>query len=297
VLLSMTGFGGATVRENAVSVFAEIKTVNNRYLKFSLRTTDGFGALEPIIENLVRETLRRGTVTMNVRILREDDTADYEINEPLLTHYFQQIRRLNAELGFYESVSPAQLLSLPGVTKESIPSDDKTNLVRPAVETAVKKALSELQTMRQKEGESMVADLRENSRQLLELIRKIDARVPEVAEQFRLRLNERVGKIMAEQNIPLEPADLIREVALFVDRSDISEEIVRFKSHTSQFDAALREENPKDGCGRRLDFLTQEMFREVNTIGSKANDAEITKIVVELKVVIERIREMVQNVE
>jgi uncharacterized protein (TIGR00255 family) len=293
----MTGFGGANVRENGISVFAEIKTVNNRYLKFSLRTTDGYGALEPVIENLVRETLRRGTVTMNVRILREDDTADYEINEQLLTHYLQQLRRLNAKLGLNGSFVPAQLLTLPGVTKESIPSDDKTNIVRPVVETAVKKALAELQTMRQNEGTSMIADLRENSRFLTELISKIELRVPEVAEQFRLHLNERIGKIMAEQNLPLAPADLVREVALFVDRSDISEEIVRFKSHTAQLDAVLQDENPKDGCGRRLDFLTQEMFREVNTIGSKANDAEITKIVVELKIVIERIREMVQNVE
>jgi uncharacterized protein (TIGR00255 family) len=293
----MTGFGGATVRENGVSIFAEIKTVNNRYLKFSLRTTDGYSALEPAIENLVREILRRGTVTMNVRILREDDAADYEINEPLLTHYLQQLRRLNAKLGLDDLVSPAQLLTLPGVTKESIPSDNKTNLVRPAVETAVKKALVELQTMRQNEGASMIADLCENSRLLIELIDKVTFRAPEVSEQFRLRLNERIGKIMTEQKFPLDPADLIREVALFVDRSDISEEIVRFKSHTTQFDAVLRGENSKDGCGRRLDFLTQEMFREVNTIGSKANDAEITKFVVELKIVIERIREMVQNVE
>jgi uncharacterized protein (TIGR00255 family) len=293
----MTGFGGATVRENGVSVFAEIKTVNNRYLKFSLRTTDGYGVLEPVIENLVRETLRRGTVTMNVRVLREDDAADYEINELLLTRYLQQLRRLNAKLGLDDSFSPTQLLTLPGVTKGSIPSDDKTCLVRPAVEMAVKKALTELQTMRQNEGASMITDLCENNRLLIELIGKVVLRVPEVAEQYRLRLNERIGKIMAEQNLPLDSSDLIREIALFVDRSDISEETVRFKSHTAQFNAALWEEIPKDGCGRRLDFLTQEMFREVNTIGSKANDAEITKLVVELKIVIERIREMVQNVE
>jgi uncharacterized protein (TIGR00255 family) len=183
------------------------------------------------------------------------------------------------------------------VVKDSIASDDKAGIVWPILEEAVSLAINELQTMRRKEGESMVTDLRENCRQLGEWIAQIEQFVPRVAEQYRAKLHERIGRVMAEQNLTLEPADLIREVALFADRSDISEEIVRFRSHLTQFNGVIEESTPKDGCGRRLDFLTQEMFREVNTIGSKANDSDITKVVVELKTVIERIREMVQNIE
>jgi len=199
--------------------------------------------------------------------------------------------------GLGTTIFRALLLTLPGVIKETIHSDDKTSSVWPVLETAVKQAIDELQTMRRKEGDSMTTDLCENSRQLLELVNQIEQYVPRVAEQYRAKLNERVGRVMAEQNLTLDPADLVREVALFVDRSDISEEIVRFRSHLNQFDSVIADADPKDGCGRRLDFLVQEMFREVNTIGSKANDPEITKVVVELKTVIERIREMVQNIE
>jgi len=285
------------VRRDDISVSVEIKAVNNRYLKISLRTTDGYGSLEPGIENRLRETLRRGTITAQVRIVRQGHASDFEINAPVLTHYVAQLRKLNAELGLEIPVEPQRLLMLPGVVKETIESDDKAEIVRPIIEEAVARAIGELQTMRQKEGVSMGIDLRENSGQLIELITRIEQYVPRVAEQYRAKLTERVGRVMAEQNLTLDPVDLIREVALFADRSDISEEIVRFRSHMNQFDAVISDADPKDGCGRRLDFLIQEMFREVNTIGSKANDSDITKVVVELKTVIERIREMVQNIE
>jgi len=297
LLLSMTGFGGAIVRQNGITVFVEIKTVNNRYLKVSPRVTEGYAAIEPLIENLVRDALLRGSVNINVRIMRECSASDYEINETVLAGYMQQLRAVSVKLGISETFSAAQLLILPGITKERIPIEDKAEIVWPAVEDAVKQAIANLQIMRQKEGTLMVGDLQENSRILGETIRRIEACVPNVAGQYRAKLTERVAKVMAEHNLMLEPSDLVREVALFVDRSDISEEIVRFRSHLTQLDAVMQEKKTKDGCGRRLDFLTQELFREANTIGSKANDAEITKHVVELKTVIERIREMVQNVE
>ena len=292
----MTGFGSAMVRRDDISVSVEIKAVNNRYLKISLRTSDGYASLEPGIENLLRETLRRGTVTVFVRIIRQGNVSDYEINEPVLTHYVAQLRKLG-RLGLDTQIVQTQLLMLPGVVKESIALDDKAGSVWTVLESAVKQAIDELQTMRHKEGASMATDLRENSCLLSEWIAQVEQFAPRVAEQYRAKLNERIGRVMAEHNLTLEPADLIRETALFADRSDISEEIVRFRSHLTQFTGILDETTPKDGSGRRLDFLTQEMFREVNTIGSKANDSDITKVVVELKTVIERIREMVQNIE
>ena len=284
------------VRRDDISVSVEIKAVNNRYLKISLRTSDGYASLEPGIENLLRETLRRGTISVFVRIVRQGNVSDYEINEPVLLHYVEQIRKLG-DFGFDSEFVRPQLLRLPGVIKEAIAMDDKAGSVWPVLESAVKQAIDELQTMRRKEGESMATDLRENCRQLNDWIAQVEQFAPRVAEQYRAKLNERIGRVMAEQNLTLDPADLIREVALFADRSDISEETVRFRSHLTQFNGVIEEPATKDGCGRRLDFLTQEMFREVNTIGSKANDSDITKVVVELKTVIERIREMVQNIE
>ena len=285
------------VRRNNISVSVELKAVNNRYLKIHLRTTDGYASLESVIENRLRETLRRGTLTVQVRIVRQDVASDYAINEPVLIHYVEQLCKLNARLGIDTPIEPQRLLMVPGVIKETIESGDVTEIVRPILGEAVSRAIDELQAMRQKEGDAMATDLRENSRHLLELVARIEIYVSRVAEQYRVKLNERIGRILAEQNLTLDPADLVREVALFVDRSDISEEIVRFRSHLNQFDEVVAETDPQDGCGRRLDFLVQEMFREVNTIGSKANDAEITKVVVELKTVMERIREMVQNIE
>ena len=293
----MTGFGSAALRRDSINVSVEIKAVNNRYLKISLRTTDGYASLEPGIENLLRETLRRGTVTVHVRIVRQENASDYEISEQVLSHYVMQLRELNVRLGIETPIEPSHLLTLPGVIKDTFAPDDKAGTVWPILEEAVVQAIHELQTMRRKEGGLMVADLRENSRLLMESIVRVGQWVPRVAEQYRAKLNERIGRVMAEHHLTLDPADLVREVALFADRSDISEEIVRFRSHLTQFDGIIAETDPKDGCGRRLDFLTQEMFREVNTIGSKANDSDITKEVVELKAVIERIREMVQNIE
>jgi uncharacterized protein (TIGR00255 family) len=144
------------------------------------------------------------------------------------------------------------------------------------------------------EGRSMAADISANLETLRQLVRNVEILAPNVAPQYRQRLLERIGKIMEEQNQTLNETDIIREVALFADRVDISEETVRFRSHLEQFESAIAS---PESCGRKLDFLTQELFRETNTMGSKANDAQITKNAVEMKTVIERIREMVQNVE
>ena len=291
MLLSMTGFGAAAHADNETSATAEIKTVNNRYFKLSLRMSDGYAVLEPRIETLIRESIARGTVSLSLRI-RKKRKAEYRIVTTVLQSYFKQL----VDLGWNEaSTSLNNLLTLPGVIEtDAEQSDDELETVWNTVQQALDGALGKLQTMRQAEGESMAADLCANVEQLRTLIGGIEALAPNVAEQYRKRLEERVGKVLAEHGAVLDPVDLVREVAVYADRCDISEEIVRFRSHLAQFDEALKS---KESCGRKLDFLTQELFRETNTIGSKANDAEMTKHVVDMKTVIERIREMVQNVE
>lgn len=294
----MTGFGAAVCREQGVGVSVELKTVNNRYFKLALRMSDGYSALETAVEPLIRSKIERGTVNASIRIHREKRDSDYRLSLPALRSYYEQLVRLNAQLGLNgDQHAPRidRLVGLPGVADvDSDRNDNENETVRTVLEKALREALDRLDEMRRTEGESMAKDLRSNLGQLQEMVGKVEELAPGVAPGYRLKLMERIGKVMSETGLTVAEADLVREVALFADRCDISEETVRFRSHLEQFGTAL---DGKESCGRKLDFLTQELFRETNTIGSKANDAEITRNVVEMKTVIERIREMVQNVE
>lgn len=294
----MTGFGNAVVREAGISVTVELKTVNNRYFKLSPRITDGFAALESGIESLIRKSIARGTINVSVRIRREKRISECQFDLPVLRAYYEQLVELGTELGHLgEFPHPRldSLIALPGVVDTDLEcSDEDAGRIKGFVDQAVCEALKRLQDMRKTEGDSMGRDLAENIQSLKRLVGEIEKLAPNVAPQYRQRLMERIGKFMAEQNLTLNEVDLVREIALFADRCDISEETVRFHSHLEQFESAM---NDKESCGRKLDFLTQELFREANTMGSKANDAEITRHVVEMKTVIERIREQVQNIE
>jgi uncharacterized protein (TIGR00255 family) len=186
------------------------------------------------------------------------------------------------------------LLLLPGVIDEKSSDLVAAEVDWPKIKRTLETALAHLDTMRQEEGRAMSADLSANCRNIAAELKKIAARAPAVVENYRARLEERVRKALEEHEVTLSAADLVREVAIFADRSDISEEIVRLESHLDQFDRIMTSE---DGAGRKLEFLIQEMFREVNTIGSKSNDVEIARHVIEIKTAIERLREMIQNVE
>lgn len=298
MLYSMTGFGSAVVRGEDVSVAVELKTVNNRYFKLALRITDGFAALESDIESGIRKSIARGTVNASIRIRREKRASECKLDLPVLRAYYEQLVELGTELGHLGEFPHPRLdglIALPGVVEADLEySDEETGRIRALVDQAIREALNRLQNMRKTEGDSMGRDLAENVQSLKRLVGEVEKLTPNVAPQYRQRLTERIGKIMSEQNLTLNEADLVREIALFADRCDISEETVRFHSHLEQFESAM---NDKESCGRKLDFLTQELFREANTMGSKANDAGITRHVVEMKTVIERIREQVQNIE
>ena len=295
MLLSMTGFGAASVRTEGLAVSTEIKTVNNRYLKISFRVSEGYGLYEPRVENLIREKISRGTVNISIRVAKEYKTGDARINEPLLRSYFEQVQVIGQSLAVQAPLPLDRFLELPGVVQEDKNlSEEHAKIAEEIILRSVKEAIAELQNMRQAEGKSMQKDLSANLELLKVEIATVEKLAPAVAKHYRQKLTERIVKVMNEHNLMLDPADLVRETALFVDKSDISEEIVRFRSHLAQFADVLEKE---DCCGRKLDFLTQELFRETNTIGSKSNDAEMTKHVIELKAVIERIREMLQNVE
>jgi len=290
----MTGHGEAHRHERNVVVAVEVRTINNRYFKLSVRSTENYAALEPQIEDVVRQQVRRGTVQVTLRVDREPTPDDYQLNEVVLASYRKQLERMHEKLHIGEAVRLETLLALPGVVNEKYSHDDAVESEWPIVRGALLEALENLGRMRQEEGKAMADDLAANCQTLATELAEIDKRAPSVVENYRGRITDRLNKLLSELGISVQPSDIIREVGLFADRSDISEEVVRLRSHLEQFAAFM---NEAESNGRKLDFLIQEMFRETNTIGSKSNDAQIARHVVEMKTAIERMREMIQNVE
>jgi uncharacterized protein (TIGR00255 family) len=290
----MTGFGEARRQQDELDVSVELRTVNNRYFKFSLRASDGYSSLEPHIEPLVREQVKRGTVTATVRINHRaaaiDDTLDLE----LLDEYRKRLELYQAERQLPRGVAIEHLLSLPGVVRESEVATGEAEATGRVVQLTVRDALARLAEFRAEEGRAMAADMTDNCTLIGAQLDNVAARAPTLVESYRTRLHERVASLLEAYQVTLEPADLIREVSIFAERSDISEEIVRLRSHLEQFATIMAAE---DSAGRKLEFVIQEMFREVNTIGSKSSDVEIARAVIEMKTAIERLREMIQNVE
>ncbi len=294
MLLSMTGYGESQTQEDRLAVTVEVRCINSRYLKLSIRSSDGYGPLEPMIEALVRERIRRGTIQLNIRVERAASAEDYRLNEEVLDGYRSQLKRIQEAWGNHQPIDPQQLLLMPGVVTETTRRAEDVNQDWPTIRSTLIRALDGLDTMRQGEGRAMAADLTANLDAIAAALDEVEKRAPLVVDAYRTRLNDRIGKVLAELNATLEPADILKEVSLFADRSDISEEIVRMRSHLVQFREIMDSAEPS---GRKLDFLSQEMVREGNTIGSKANDVEIARHVIEIKAAVERIREMIQNVE
>ena len=290
----MTGFGEAHRRADGVAAAVEVRTINNRYFKLALKCGEGYGLLEPEIENVVRREIRRGTVQVSLRIDRLRGSEDFRLNPDVLASYHRQLSALNRQHNLSPDVPLASLLALPGVVVENPTTPAMAEEEWPLVREALEAAMQNLSQMRTEEGRAMAVDLRANCRAIAAELDGVAERAPLVAEGYRTRLSERLQTTLAEFAVSLEPADLIKEVSIFAERSDISEEVVRLRSHLDQFDAIM--ELP-ESSGRKLEFLTQEMFRETNTIGSKANDVQIARHVIEIKAAIERIREMIQNVE
>lgn len=292
----MTGFGESHCRRDGFAVAVEIRAINNRFLKLMVRTSEGFAALEPLIEAEVRRAIHRGTIQVGVRVDRRPSPEDYSINLEVLERYRAQLRGLSRNGGPSEEADPplAALLPLPGAVNDARTKTADAETDWPLIEPTLREALANLDRMRIAEGRAMAADLEANCRTAAECLDRIERRAPAVVEDYRNRLHERLQRVLAEFQVALDPSDLIKEVSLYADRGDISEEIVRLRSHLQQFRATM--ELP-ESSGRKLDFLTQEMFRETNTIGSKANDVEIAREVIEIKTAVERIREMIQNIE
>lgn len=294
MLLSMTGFGESQKNQDGIRVHVEIKTVNNRFFKLSLHISDGYSLLESQIDSLLRQSIKRGTVQINVNVVKEFSSDNISFNASAMDAYWTALSAWAKKSGV-NAIQPEALLTLPGVI-ENANSGKESNLDSDwiIIESAISEAAENLSAMRLREGEAMKRDLSANIEEIRAYLEQIRALAPNVPKNYASKLTERINAILSEQGVELDSKDIVREVAIFTDKCDISEEIVRLSCHLDQFDALLESNNAE---GRKLDFLTQEMNRETNTIGSKANDLEIARRVIDIKAVIEKIREMVQNVE
>ena len=242
----------------------------------------------------MRQSIRRGTVQVNLRVDRVRSPEEFQLNVNVLDRYRVQLQSLYRQWDLPGQMALEALLALPGVVDERValatdPAEDW-----PLIGATLEVALANLARMRSEEGRAMAADLTANCRVIAAGLDQLARRAPLVADGYRQRLEERLKRVLADFQVALDPGELVKEVSLFAERGDISEEIIRLRSHLDQFDAIMA---LPESTGRKLEFLTQEMFREANTIGSKANDGEITNDVIEIKTAIERIREMIQNVE
>ncbi len=293
MLRSMTGFGSARAETDTCALRVEVRSVNHRHLLVKLRLPGEFHHLEGDLERKVRRRLDRGSVAVHVHSTPTARAQQVHIDADVARGYQAELEALRSGLGLSEGFSPDALLGLPGVLDGS----DKDSLVTAALEKVLHKllgqALDGLVKMRETEGKALQTDLERNAEAMGKLVARIDKRMPQVVRGHQKALKKRVGELLGRGSTVSE-ADLAREIALLADRLDVSEEVSRLGSHLDQFGRLL----PKGGSiGRKLDFLVQEIFREVNTIGSKCSDAKVAHWVVDAKTHVERLREQVQNIE
>lgn len=293
MLLSMTGHGDASGENDRLAVTAEVRSVNNRHLKVSVRCPDAYLSLESSVEKIVRQKVARGTLNVSLRVRQINEQRAAKIDQSAVRQYWIQLTGIADELGIAPPTEVTPLLSLPGIIQEDF--DRKVNESDwPLFEQVILEALSNFQEFRIEEGRSMREELDSLAKTVESSLDKVNEYAPTVVTDYRDRLVSRVNDLLSETSVKLEQEDLIRETSVFADRCDITEEITRLRSHLQQYRNLL---DSQEASGRKLDFLGQEMFREINTIGSKANSVEIAHLVVEMKAATEKMREIIQNVE
>jgi uncharacterized protein (TIGR00255 family) len=293
----MTGFGEARGSGPGFAVVVEVRSVNNRHLKVTVRGSNPYPLLEAEIEKVVRRTVRRGTLLVQIHADRDLKPADIRLNASAVRAYLSQLKAACAEAGTPELLPTlaSGVLSLPGVAAEPRSSGGPPEEEWPVVERTLEQALARLDTARKDEGRAMAQELALHHRHLTDQLELIRQHLPAVMNDYRGRLLERIKQAVADAGVAVGPDHLIREIALFADRTDVAEEVSRFTAHLDTFIDLVR--TGAEGAGRRLEFVVQEMGREANTLGSKAGDVTISRHVVEIKATLEKIRELVQNVE
>ncbi len=296
---SMTGFGRGAYEDGVFSCTVEMKTVNHRYNEVAIRLPRLLNPLEDRLRKLILSCLSRGRVDVYVTAASTGGAQGrLKVDRGLAAAYHQALEEIGQAIGCPEAPLnlAAELLHIarcPEVITVQEQAPDLEELW-PKLQEAARQALEQLTAMRSAEGGHIAQDLLQRADLIAAKLALVEARAPQLVAEYQERLRERLTALLADSKVQVEPERLLQEAALFADRSNITEEIVRLQSHLKQFKATLGQEQP---VGRKLDFLVQEFNREANTIGSKANDYQLAQLVVEIKAEIEKIREQIQNLE
>jgi uncharacterized protein (TIGR00255 family) len=291
---SMTGYGGAEGEIAGVTYSVEIKSVNNRYFKTVIKLPESAAFLEEDIERLLRTNLLRGTINCSLRVKNAPVDVLFSIDEAALQSVVDKLSPLALPPDGTRSIDIAGLLGLPGIMLPPSPDKQLAGQIRQGVLRITQEAVERLREARAAEGAALAADLEGHCKIISQELEQISARNAPALQEYHKRLKEKVEALLADVKFKLDEETLAREVAVFAEKSDISEELARLSFHLEEFVRACTGDS---GAGRRLEFISQEMLREANTIASKACDNDVTRRIVEIKCEIDRLKEQVQNIE
>jgi uncharacterized protein (TIGR00255 family) len=292
MIKSMTGYGRCEKVDGGKKILAEIKSVNHRYSDYSIKVPRCYAYLEERVRAYVSRYISRGKVDVYINI-ESFDEADKSIilNEALAKEYITALYELRDKFGLKDDITVSSVASYGEIFKSEKREEDEEALWQ-SVEKVLSEAVDMFVKMREREGERISADLEQRVKYMQTLAARVDERSPETVEEYKNRLYNKIKEVLEDRSI--DEARVLTEVAIFADKVAVNEETVRLASHFEEFFGILAADEP---AGRKLDFLIQEINREINTIGSKANDIHIAKIVVELKAELEKLREQIQNIE
>ena len=292
MIRSMTGYGRAEVLVNGRNILVEIRSVNHRYFEFSCRSPRAYGFLESRLKTYLQGKLSRGKVDVNVSIQTvEGSSASVQVNRELAASYAQALRALEEPLGLRDDLSLSVISRFSDIFTVNKETEDEDAIWADVLQVA-DEATGRFVQMRETEGAKMKEDVESRLDFILQAVEQVEARSPKTVEEYRARLYNKMSEVLG--NTQIDEQRILTEAALYAEKIAVSEETVRLRSHVGQFRAILAQGGP---VGRKLDFLIQECNRETNTIGSKAQDIEIARIVVDIKSEIEKIREQIQNIE
>ena len=294
MIKSMTGFGRGEFSDGKWNVTVEIRTVNHRYCDIAVRMPRRYSFVEDKVRKTIREKISRGKV--DVSILMENITESdvtIRLNEPVADQYIENLNRLKNEFRLDGEISLSLIAQMPEVLKQIPDVEDEEEMTH-CILTPVMQAVENLEEMRAAEGRKLAQDLLMRADLIRELVSRIEVKADDVPREYAKRLRDRIGELL-EGSVEIPEDRIMVEAAIFADKCNITEELTRLKSHMDQMKTIITESSGADG--KKLDFLVQEMNREANTIGSKANNLEITSLMLQIKAEIEKIREQVQNIE
>ncbi len=291
MLRSMTGFGSASSRENGVSFLIEIRTVNNKFYKANVRLPEPLQSMETAIDVAVSKRLSRGSVTITVKFSDTSETSIAQINKDILSNYIEQLKAVDST----SSIDMSRLVFLPGVLSNNV-EDTVVERNKNVVLALIERACDDVIEMRNREGLALEEDLLQHLSRIRSHLDHIKTRAPQIVNDYQGRLRQRIQNLLSEIGKTISEEDLLREVAIFAEKTDIAEEISRLSGHIVQC-TELIDSTDSEPIGRTLDFLAQEMLREANTIASKCLDGDTSRRIVEIKGAVDRIKEQVQNAE